>query len=81
AGVRLAIDSTSAVPYAFVDDLPVVGRDVTSESGIVGFVNVQPGILVVTAFPGGEEQALRVDTMIVRSAWLTVGRLIPVFAR
>ncbi|MET0413764.1 MAG: hypothetical protein ABW217_20815, partial [Polyangiaceae bacterium] len=44
AGVRLAIDSTSAVPYAFVDDLPVVGRDVTSESGIVGFVNVQPGI-------------------------------------
>jgi hypothetical protein len=81
AGVRLAIDSSSAVPYAFVDDLPVAGQDITSESGIVGFVNVQPGIVVVTAFPGGDEQALSVDTMIVRSGWLTVGRLIPVFAR
>lgn len=81
AGVRLAIDSGSAVPYAFVNDLPVAGQDVTSEAGIVGFVNVQPGIVVVTAFPGGDEQALSVDTMLVRTGWLTVGRLIPVFAR
>jgi hypothetical protein len=81
AGVRLAIDSASAVPYAFVNELPVVGQDVTSESGIVGFVNVQPGIVVVTASPAGEEQTLSVDTMLVRTGWLTVGRLIPAFAR
>lgn len=81
AGVRLAIDAASAVPYAFVNELPVVGQDVTSESGIVGFVNVQPGIVVVTASPAGEQQTLSVDTMLVRTGWLTVGRLIPAFAR
>jgi hypothetical protein len=81
AGVRLGIDSMSALPFAFVDDLPVIGQDVTSSSGIIGFVNVPPGIAVVSAFPGGDEQALSVDTMLIRTGWLTVGRLIPAFAR
>jgi hypothetical protein len=81
AGVRLGIDTDAAVPYAFIDNLPVAGQDVTSEGGIVGFVNVPPGIVVVTAYPGSGQQALAVDTMLARSGWLTIGRLIPNFAR
>jgi hypothetical protein len=80
-GVRLEIDTAAALPYAFVDALPVLGQDVTSESGIVGFVNVPPGIVVVTAFPDDGQQALSVDTMLVRTGWVTAGRLIPNFAR
>jgi hypothetical protein len=81
AGVRLEINTENAVPYAFVDALPVAYQDVTSEGGIVGFVNVPPGIVVVTAYPDDGPQALSVDTMLVRPGWLTAGRLIPNFAR
>jgi hypothetical protein len=81
AGVRLETDSDAAVPYAFVSGLPVIGQDVTSEGGIVGFVNVQPGIVVVRAYPDDGMQALSVDTMLVRPGWLSIGRMIPSFAR
>ena len=79
-GVRLEID-TGAVPYAFVDDLPVANQDVTSTQGLAGFVNVAPGVVVVRAFPRGETEALTVESLLVRSGWLSTVSLLPAFSR
>lgn len=79
AGVRFEID-TAGVPFAFVNSLPVAFRDVTSEDGAVGFANVPPGIVEVTAFADDETQA-SVDTVLIRSGWVTNGRVLPRFGR
>jgi hypothetical protein len=51
-------------------------QDVTSEQGLAGFVNVQPGIVVVTAFPEDGARAMSVDTFLVRSGWVTIQTLV-----
>ena len=75
-GVRLELD-TSAVPYAFVDELPVADQDVTSEQGLAGFVNVPPGVVVVSSFAEGRPEALSVESLLVRSGWLSSMSLLP----
>jgi len=76
AGVRLEID-TGSVPYAFVDDLPVANQDSTSEQGLAGFVNVPPGVVVVSGFPHGRAQAVSVESLLVRTGWLSSVSLQP----
>ncbi|HKO89691.1 MAG TPA: hypothetical protein VJU61_00970 [Polyangiaceae bacterium] len=80
SGVRLEVDSR-AVPYAFVNDLPVLNQDVTSEQGLAGFVNVSPGVVVLRGFSPGSSSPLTVETLLVRSAWLTSVSLLPGFVR
>lgn len=79
AGVRFAID-TPGVPFAFVNNLPVAFRDVTADDGTVGFVNVPPGIVEISAFADDDTQA-SVDTVLVRTGWVTSGRVVPSFGR
>lgn len=79
AGVRFEID-TPGVPFAFVNDLPVAFRDVTADDGTVGFVNVPPGIVEISAFADDDTQA-SVDTLLVRTGWVTSGRVVPSFGR
>jgi hypothetical protein len=80
SGVRLEVDS-KAVPYAFVNDLPVLNQDVTSEQGLAGFVNVSPGVVVLRGFPQGTTSPLTVETLLVRGGWLTSVSLLPGFVR
>jgi hypothetical protein len=76
AGVRLEID-TGSVPYAFVDDLPVANQDSTSEQGLAGFVNVPPGVVVVSGFPHGRAETVSVESLLVRTGWLSSASLQP----
>ena len=76
SGVQLQLDP-SAVPYAFVDELPVVNQDVTSEQGLAGFVNVPPGVVVVRSFAEGQTEAVSVKSLLVRSGWLSSVSLLP----
>jgi hypothetical protein len=78
--VRLQLD-TGAIPYAFVDQLPVANQDVTSEQGLAGFVNVPPGVVVVSSFAQGQPQALNVESLLVRSGWLSSMSLLPGYPR
>jgi hypothetical protein len=79
-GVRLELD-TDAVAYSFVDELPVINQDVTSEQGLAGFVNVPPGVVVVSTFAAGQPEALSVESFLVRGGWLSSMSLLPGSAR
>jgi hypothetical protein len=79
-GVRLELDR-GAIPYAFVDDLPVVNRDSTSAQGVAGFVNVPPGIVVVSAFRADVSEPVSVESMLVRTGWVSQSFLLPAFSR
>jgi hypothetical protein len=79
-GVRLELD-VAAVPYTFVNELPVVDQDVTSEQGLAGFVNVPPGVVVVSSFAEGQPEALSVESLLVRGGWLSSMSLLPAYSR
>ncbi|MEY2933976.1 MAG: hypothetical protein RL033_4725 [Pseudomonadota bacterium] len=79
-GVRLELDR-GAIPYAFVDDLPVVNRDFTSAQGVAGFVNVMPGIVVVSGFRADVSEPVSVESMLVRTGWVSQSFLLPAFSR
>lgn len=79
-GVRLELDR-GAIPYAFVDDLPVINRDSTSSQGLAGFVNVPPGIVVVTGYRDGASEPVGVESMLVRPGWVSNTFLLPAFSR
>jgi hypothetical protein len=79
-GVRLELDR-GAIPYAFVDDLPVVNRDSTSAQGVAGFVNVPPGIVVVSGFRADVSEPVSVESMLVRTGWVSQSFLLPAFSR
>jgi hypothetical protein len=80
SGVRLEADAR-AVPYAFVNDLPVLNQDVTGDQGLAGFVNVSPGVVVLRAFPQSSTSPLTVETLLVRGGWLSNVSVLPGFAR
>lgn len=79
-GVRLELDR-GAIPYAFVDDLPVINRDSTSAQGLAGFVNVPPGIVVVTGYRDGSSEPVAVESLLVRPGWVSSSFLLPAFSR
>lgn len=79
-GVRLELDR-GAIPYAFVDDLPVINRDSTGSQGLAGFVNVPPGIVVVTGYRDGASEPVGVESMLVRPGWVSSSFLLPAFSR
>jgi hypothetical protein len=80
AGVRLELD-TAGVPFSFIDGLPLANIDTTSTEGTAGFANVPPGLSVVRAYRADTDELIGLETVIVRSGWVTVGSLMPQFAR
>jgi hypothetical protein len=79
AGVRLEVN-TSAVPFSFVDGLPIAGLDTTSDEGSAGFANVLPGLIVVRGYWGDRMAPVGLETVLVRAMWVTVGSLMPQYA-
>lgn len=75
-GVTFSIDR-SGVPWYFVGGLPSTTAVETAESGLGGFINVEPGFTVVTASLGQERPIARPTSLIVRAGWLTGVRIIP----
>ena len=78
-GVRLELNAP-AVPFMFVDGLPLAFRDTTTDEGSGGFANVLPGLVVVRGFDASTMQEVGLETVPVRSQWLTVTNLMPQFA-
>jgi hypothetical protein len=79
AGVRLELNAP-AVPFMFVDGLPLAFRDTTTDEGSGGFANVLPGLVVVRGFDAGTMQEVGLETVPIRSQWVTVTSLMPQFA-
>jgi len=79
AGVRLELNAP-AVPFMFVDGLPLAFRDTTTDEGSGGFANVLPGLVVVRGFDANTMQEVGLETVPVRSQWVTVASLMPQFA-
>lgn len=78
-GVRLELNAP-AVPFMFVDGLPLAFRDTTTDEGSGGFANVLPGLVVVRGFDASTMQEVGLETVPVRSQWVTVANLMPQFA-
>ena len=77
--IRLELNSP-AVPFTFVDGLPIAFLDTTTDDGSGGFANVLPGLVVVRGFRKGTMDLIGLETVLVRSQWVTVGSLMPQFA-
>jgi hypothetical protein len=79
SGVRLELNAP-AVPFTFIDGLPIAFNDTTSDDGSGGFANVFPGLSVVRGYRAGTEDMIGLETVLVRSQWVTVTSLMPQFA-
>jgi hypothetical protein len=78
-GVRLELN-TAAVPFSFIDGLPVAFEDTTTDDGAAGFANVLPGLVVVKGFRGDTTELVGVATVLVRAGWVTISNLMPQYA-
>jgi hypothetical protein len=76
--VRLEIN-VPAVPFSFVDGLPIAGIDTTTDEGSAGFVNVLPGLVVVSGFRTDTMDRIGLETVLVRALWVTVASMMPQF--
>jgi len=65
------------VPFSFEGGLPRFGSDVTSSDGLVGYVNVPPGLVFMVGreVSGGRECGA--TSVLARSGWLTYGDIGP----
>lgn len=76
-GVRYSIDKEGA-PWYFVGGLPSGTAAETSDSSLGGFINVAPGVAVVSAELGSTERAIVTPTsMLVRAGWMSAARFVP----
>jgi len=76
SGVELFSD-VGGVPFAFVDGLPNVGADVTTASGLGGFVNVPVGLAVLEGRRVEGDRSLGQANVVVRTGWFTYGDVEP----
>lgn len=77
-GVTFSIDKPG-VPWYFVGGLPSSTAVATApESGLGGFINVEPGIAVVNAaLPGSPLPIAAAKSVLVRPGWMTAMRFLP----
>jgi len=75
-GVRIE-GSQLGLPFTFEGGLPRFGSDVTSSDGLVGYVNVPPGLVFMVGreVSGGRECGA--TSVLARSGWLTYGDIGP----
>lgn len=78
-GVRLELNA-AAVPFSFIDGLPVAFEDTTTDDGAAGFANVLPGLVVVKGFRAGTTDLVGAETVLVRASWVSVSNLMPQYA-
>jgi hypothetical protein len=76
AGVRLELD-TLALPFAIVDGLPVTNQDTTTSYATAGFVNVTPGVAIVSGYRADTGQRVGQDAVPVRAGWDTLVSMLP----
>ena len=76
SGVEL-FSNVGGIPFAFVDGLPNVGADVTTASGLGGFVNVPVGLAVLEGRRVEGERSLGQANVVVRTGWFTYGDVEP----
>lgn len=76
SGVELS-SNVGGLPFAFVDGLPNVGADVTTDSGIGGFVNVPVGLAVLEGRRVTGGRSLGQANVVVRGGWFTYGDVEP----
>lgn len=76
-GVRYSIDRPG-VPWYFVGGLPSGSATETADSSLGGFLNIAPGIAVVSAslLPSLRE-IVAPTSVLVRAGWMTVVRFVP----
>jgi hypothetical protein len=79
AGVRLELNAP-AVPFTFVDGLPIAFTDTTTDEGNGGFANVFPGLVIVRGFRAGTQDIVGLETTLIRAQWVTITSLMPQFA-
>jgi hypothetical protein len=65
------VSDAGGVAFVFVDGRPAVGRDVTSEDGVGGFVNVPIGYAVLEGRRANDGRVLRTTNVLVRSGWFS----------
>jgi hypothetical protein len=76
-GVSYDIDRAGA-PWYFVAGLPSSAVQETADSGLGGFINVMPGVAVVSGELEGRALAIMPPTSIlVRAGWMTGIRFVP----
>jgi hypothetical protein len=78
-GVRLELNA-AAVPFSFIDGLPVAFEDTTTDDGTAGFANVVPGLAVVKGFRAASMDLVGVETVLVRAGWVSISNLMPQYA-
>jgi hypothetical protein len=75
-GVRYSIDKPGSSWY-FVDGLPSSGASETADSGLGGFINVAPGVAIVTAELSSAGSPIVAPTsVLVRAGWMTALRFV-----
>jgi hypothetical protein len=79
AGVRLELNAP-AVPFTFIDGLPIAYSDTTTDEGTAGFANVFPGLVFVRGYRAGTEDMIGLESVLIRAQWVTVTSLMPQFA-
>jgi len=77
-GVRVELNA-AAVPFSFVDGLPIAFEDTTTDDGAAGFANVLPGLVVVKGFRAGTQDLIGLEAVLVRASSVTVTALMPQF--
>lgn len=64
-------------PFRFENGLPSLGSSVTTANGLAGFVNVPPGLAVLSGRELGSGRAAGRASVIIRPEWLTYGDVKP----
>jgi hypothetical protein len=75
-GVRLEVDSP-AVPFAIIDGLPIINQRTTTSYAIAGFINVAPGVAVVSGYRTDTVEIVGRAAIPVRPGWDTLVTLLP----
>jgi hypothetical protein len=77
AGDIQLVNDTGGLPFVFVDGLPQIGTDVTSPTGIGGFVNVPAGFAVLQGRLAADQRAIGVTNVVVRGEWFSYSDIQP----
>lgn len=75
-GVRIEVD-TPALPFAIIDGLPIVDQRTTTSYATVGFINVEPGVAIVSGYRTDTGAIVGREAIPVRPGWDTLVSMLP----
>ena len=76
AGVRLELNGP-AVPFSIVDGLPIMNQNTTTTYATAGFINVEPGVSVVSGYRVDSGGFIGQDAVLIRAGWDTLANMLP----